>query len=108
TDDRRGPSLRAKIVGSNHKNKNKNKAKVGLARRSNHKNNSFEKCFIHLRHPFSITSTPDHNYPSVHIKILGDWTGNLKAKFVKVCQPPLNGQSGLLRADCIKEDSQPR
>ncbi|QHO57694.1 uncharacterized protein DS421_3g84460 [Arachis hypogaea] len=127
TVDRRGPSLRAKIVGSNHKNKNKNKAKVGLARRSNHKNNSFEKCFIHLRgvlknraiimacvcnyatlHPFSITSTPDHNYPSVHIKILGDWTGNLKAKFVKVCQPPLNGQSGLLRADCIKEDSQPR
>ncbi|XLR11265.1 hypothetical protein S83_039203, partial [Arachis hypogaea] len=83
TDDRRGPSLRAKIVGSNHKNKNKNKAKVGLAKRSNHKNNSFEKCFIHLRHPFSITSTPDHNYPSVHIKILGDWTGNLKAKFVK-------------------------
>ncbi|QHO12199.1 uncharacterized protein DS421_15g504850 [Arachis hypogaea] len=48
TDDRRGPSLRAKTAGSNHKNKNKNKAKVGLARRSNHKNNSFEKCFIHL------------------------------------------------------------
>ncbi|XLT09486.1 hypothetical protein HN51_055279 [Arachis hypogaea] len=59
-------------------------------------------------HPFSITSTPDHNYPSVHIKILGDWTENLKAKFVKACQPPLNGQSGLLRANCIKEDSQPR
>ncbi|XLS80814.1 hypothetical protein HN51_046645 [Arachis hypogaea] len=48
TNDGRRPSLRAKIAGSNHKNKNKNKAKVGLARRSNHKNNSFEKCFIHL------------------------------------------------------------
>ncbi|KAL1364600.1 hypothetical protein AAHE18_03G228200 [Arachis hypogaea] len=58
-------------------------------------------------HPFSITSAPDDNYLSVHIKILGDWTGNLKAKFVKACQPPLNGQSGLLRADCIKGDSQP-
>ncbi|XLS93747.1 hypothetical protein HN51_069755 [Arachis hypogaea] len=52
TDDRRGPSLRAKTAGSNHKNKNKNKAKVGLARRSNHKNNSFEKCFIHLSDSF--------------------------------------------------------
>ncbi|QHO02295.1 uncharacterized protein DS421_13g422580 [Arachis hypogaea] len=58
-------------------------------------------------HPFSITSAPDDNYLSVHIKIIGDWTGNLKAKFVKACQPPLNGQSGLLRADCIKGDSQP-
>ncbi|XLR11775.1 hypothetical protein HN51_048507 [Arachis hypogaea] len=59
-------------------------------------------------HLFSITSAPDDNYLSVHIKILGDWTRNLKAKFVKACHPPLNGQSGLLRADCIKEDSQSR
>ncbi|XLV00115.1 hypothetical protein S245_014454, partial [Arachis hypogaea] len=68
--------------------------------------NLLQLAFCLLWHPFFITSTPDHNYPSVHIKILGDWTENLKAKFVKVCQPPLNGQSGLLRADCIKEDSQ--
>ncbi|RYR40174.1 hypothetical protein Ahy_A09g045871 [Arachis hypogaea] len=59
-------------------------------------------------HPFFITSAPDDNYLSVHVKILGDWTRNLKAKFVKACQPSLNGQSDLLRADCIKEDSQSR
>ncbi|XLT77028.1 hypothetical protein HN873_033302, partial [Arachis hypogaea] len=57
---------------------------------------------------FSITSAPDDNYLSVHIKILGDWTRNLKAKFVKACQPPLNGQSGLLRAGRIIKDSQSR
>ncbi|RYR68983.1 hypothetical protein Ahy_A03g015498 [Arachis hypogaea] len=64
------------------------------------------KTYCDHRHPFSITSAPDDNYLSIHIKILGDWTRNLKAKFA--CQPPLNSQSGLLRADCIKEDSQSR
>ncbi|RYR62329.1 hypothetical protein Ahy_A04g019821 [Arachis hypogaea] len=66
------------------------------------------KTYCDHRHPFSITSAPDDNYLRVHVKILGDWTRNLKAKFVKACQPPLNGQSGLLRTDCIKENSQSR
>ncbi|XP_014509521.1 respiratory burst oxidase homolog protein C isoform X1 [Vigna radiata var. radiata] len=56
-------------------------------------------------HPFSITSAPDDDYLSVHIKILGDWTRSLKTKFSQACQQPLNGQSGLLRAECLKGDS---
>ncbi|KAK7369579.1 hypothetical protein VNO80_11620 [Phaseolus coccineus] len=56
-------------------------------------------------HPFSITSAPDDDYLSVHIKILGDWTRSLKTKFSQACQQPLNGQSGLLRAECLKEDN---
>ncbi|KAK7358737.1 hypothetical protein VNO77_00675 [Canavalia gladiata] len=58
-------------------------------------------------HPFSITSAPDDDYLSVHIKILGDWTRGLKAKFSQACQQPLNGQSGLLRAECLKGDNIP-
>ncbi|KAG4391512.1 hypothetical protein GLYMA_05G198700v4 [Glycine max] len=58
-------------------------------------------------HPFSITSAPDDDYLSVHIKILGDWTRSLKAKFTQACQQPLNGQSGLLRAECLKGDNSP-
>ncbi|ESW31928.1 hypothetical protein PHAVU_002G279700 [Phaseolus vulgaris] len=56
-------------------------------------------------HPFSITSAPDDDYLSVHIKIVGDWTRSLKTKFSQACQQPLNGQSGLLRAECLKEDN---
>ncbi|XP_019458076.1 PREDICTED: respiratory burst oxidase homolog protein C-like [Lupinus angustifolius] len=58
-------------------------------------------------HPFSITSAPDDNYLSVHIKIVGDWTRNLKTKFSEVCRAPLNGQSGLLRAGCTEGDNSP-
>ncbi|XP_061369910.1 respiratory burst oxidase homolog protein C-like isoform X2 [Gastrolobium bilobum] len=58
-------------------------------------------------HPFSITSAPDDDYLSVHIKILGDWTRSLKATFSKACQPPLNGQSGLLRAECLNGNNSP-
>lgn len=46
-----------------------------------------ETCSIHCftnRHPFSITSAPDDDYLSVHIKIVGDWTGSLNAKFLPV------------------------
>ncbi|WOK97465.1 respiratory burst oxidase [Canna indica] len=50
-------------------------------------------------HPFSITSAPQDDYISVHIRTLGDWTTQLKAVFSRVCQPPTAGKSGLLRAD---------
>ncbi|KAK1407129.1 hypothetical protein QVD17_38740 [Tagetes erecta] len=50
-------------------------------------------------HPFSITSAPGDDYLSVHIRTLGDWTRQLKTVFSRVCQPPANGKSGLLRAD---------
>ncbi|XP_019429735.1 PREDICTED: respiratory burst oxidase homolog protein C-like isoform X2 [Lupinus angustifolius] len=52
-------------------------------------------------HPFSITSAPGDDYLSVHIRTLGDWTRSLRAKFSEVCQPPNNGKSGLLRAECL-------
>ncbi|XP_042390155.1 respiratory burst oxidase homolog protein C-like [Zingiber officinale] len=50
-------------------------------------------------HPFSITSAPQDDYISVHIRTLGDWTRQLKAVFSQVCQAPTGGKSGLLRAD---------
>ncbi|XP_072981679.1 respiratory burst oxidase homolog protein C-like [Typha angustifolia] len=50
-------------------------------------------------HPFSITSAPQDDYLSVHIRTLGDWTRQLKVVFSEVCQPPPEGKSGLLRAD---------
>ncbi|XP_047331930.1 respiratory burst oxidase homolog protein C-like [Impatiens glandulifera] len=53
-------------------------------------------------HPFSITSAPGDDYLSVHIRTLGDWTRQLKTVFSEVCQPPLQGKSGLLRADGIQ------
>uniref|UniRef100_A0ACD5W6B2 Uncharacterized protein n=1 Tax=Avena sativa TaxID=4498 RepID=A0ACD5W6B2_AVESA len=50
-------------------------------------------------HPFSITSAPKDDYVSVHIRTLGDWTRELKNVFSKVCRPPTEGKSGLLRAE---------
>ncbi|VAI10299.1 unnamed protein product [Triticum turgidum subsp. durum] len=50
-------------------------------------------------HPFSITSAPQDDYVSVHIRTLGDWTRELKNVFSKVCRPPTEGKSGLLRAE---------
>ncbi|KAK6144513.1 hypothetical protein DH2020_021333 [Rehmannia glutinosa] len=38
-------------------------------------------------HPFSITSAPDDDYLSVHIRTLGDWTTELKNRFAKACEP---------------------
>lgn len=29
------------------------------------------------RHPFTISSSPDEDFMSVHIRIVGDWTGDL-------------------------------
>ncbi|GAA0164693.1 oxidase [Lithospermum erythrorhizon] len=38
-------------------------------------------------HPFSITSAPDDDYLSVHIRTLGDWTSELRNRFSKVIEP---------------------
>lgn len=35
------------------------------------------------RHPFSITSAPGDDYLSVHIRIVGDWTHELKRVFTE-------------------------
>jgi hypothetical protein len=37
------------------------------------------------RHPFCITSAPQDEYLSVHIKKQGDWTGELRNVFSRVC-----------------------
>ncbi|KAG8496541.1 hypothetical protein CXB51_007622 [Gossypium anomalum] len=44
-------------------------------------------------HPFSITSAPGDDYVSVHIRTLGDWTGQLRTVFSKVCKQPTNGKT---------------
>lgn len=54
-------------------------------------------------HPFSITSAPADDYVSVHIRTSGDWTQELKRVFSEVCEPPVGGKSGLLRADYALE-----
>ncbi|KAJ0431271.1 putative NAD(P)H oxidase (H(2)O(2)-forming) [Helianthus annuus] len=59
-------------------------------------------------HPFSITSAPDDDYLSIHIRQLGDWTQELKRVFSEVCEPPLAGKSGLLRADETTKATLPR
>ncbi|XP_076951899.1 respiratory burst oxidase homolog protein A-like isoform X2 [Bidens hawaiensis] len=50
-------------------------------------------------HPFSITSAPDDDYLAIHVRELGDWTQELKRVFSEVCEQPVAGKSGLLRAD---------
>ncbi|CAA0812127.1 Respiratory burst oxidase homolog protein F [Striga hermonthica] len=59
-------------------------------------------------HPFSITSAPDDDYLSIHIRQLGDWTHELKRVFSLACEPPLAGKSGLLRADETTKKSLPK
>ncbi|XP_010536571.1 PREDICTED: respiratory burst oxidase homolog protein C [Tarenaya hassleriana] len=58
-------------------------------------------------HPFSITSAPQDDYLSVHIKCLGDWTRALKGVFSEVCRPPPAGVSGILRADMMHGANNP-
>ncbi|BAT14312.1 Os11g0537400, partial [Oryza sativa Japonica Group] len=41
-------------------------------------------CDPTCRHPFSITSAPQDDYVSVHIRTLGDWTRELKNVFSRV------------------------
>ncbi|KAK4435413.1 Respiratory burst oxidaseprotein A [Sesamum alatum] len=59
-------------------------------------------------HPFSITSAPDDDYLSIHIRQLGDWTHELKRVFAEACEPPVGGKSGLLRADETTKKSLPK
>ncbi|TYI69263.1 hypothetical protein E1A91_D08G142900v1 [Gossypium mustelinum] len=59
-------------------------------------------------HPFSITSAPGDDYLSVHIRQLGDWTQELKRLFSEVCEPPVSGKSGLLRADDTTKKGLPK
>ncbi|KAF3784858.1 Respiratory burst oxidase-like protein F [Nymphaea thermarum] len=59
-------------------------------------------------HPFSITSAPGDDYLSIHIRELGDWTQELKQIFTEVCEPPISGKSGLLRADESTKKSLPK
>ncbi|EOY24867.1 Respiratory burst oxidase protein A [Theobroma cacao] len=59
-------------------------------------------------HPFSITSAPGDDYLSVHIRQLGDWTQELRRLFSEVCEPPVAGKSGLLRADETTKKSLPK
>ncbi|GLJ15118.1 hypothetical protein SUGI_0247200 [Cryptomeria japonica] len=59
-------------------------------------------------HPFSITSAPGDKYLSVHIRTLGDWTRTLQNVLSKVCETPMGGKSGLLRADLMQGEKNPR
>lgn len=59
-------------------------------------------------HPFSITSSPADDFLSIHIRQLGDWTQELKRVFSEVCEPPVSGKSGLLRADETTKKSLPK
>ncbi|KAK4803023.1 hypothetical protein SAY86_001226 [Trapa natans] len=59
-------------------------------------------------HPFSITSAPDDDYLSIHIRQLGDWTQELKRVFAEACERPCAGKSGLLRADETTKKSLPK
>ncbi|XP_010533625.1 PREDICTED: respiratory burst oxidase homolog protein F isoform X2 [Tarenaya hassleriana] len=59
-------------------------------------------------HPFSITSAPGDDYLSIHIRQLGDWTQELKRMFSEVCEPPVAGKSGLLRADETTKKNLPK
>lgn len=59
-------------------------------------------------HPFSITSAPDDDFLSIHIRQLGDWTHELKRVFAEACEPSVSGKSGLLRADENTKKSMPK
>ncbi|XP_015058090.1 putative respiratory burst oxidase homolog protein H isoform X1 [Solanum pennellii] len=50
-------------------------------------------------HPFSITSAPDDDYLSVHIRTLGDWTTELRTRFEKACQEAPSKTRNLVRME---------
>nr|BAC41837.1 putative respiratory burst oxidase protein [Arabidopsis thaliana] len=87
---------------------------IHLSRPQNFKYKSGQYMFVNCAavspfewHPFSITSAPQDDYLSVHIRVLGDWTRALKGVFSEVCKPPLAGVSGLLRADMLHGANNP-
>ncbi|XP_057422567.1 respiratory burst oxidase homolog protein B-like [Lotus japonicus] len=59
-------------------------------------------------HPFSITSAPEDDYLSVHIRTLGDWTSQLQAILEKACQPSSDDQKCILQANTLADTSKPR
>ncbi|KAF5800837.1 putative NAD(P)H oxidase (H(2)O(2)-forming) [Helianthus annuus] len=59
-------------------------------------------------HPFSITSAPNDDYLAIHVRGLGDWTQELSRVFSEVCEQPVAGKSGLLRADETTKTILPR
>ncbi|KAJ0559213.1 Respiratory burst oxidase protein A [Helianthus annuus] len=59
-------------------------------------------------HPFSITSAPNDDYLAIHVRELGDWTQELSRVFSEVCEQPVAGKSGLLRADETTKTILPR
>ncbi|XP_010676396.2 respiratory burst oxidase homolog protein A [Beta vulgaris subsp. vulgaris] len=59
-------------------------------------------------HPFSITSAPEDNFLSIHVRKLGDWTHELQKVFGDACEEPVPGRSGLLRADETTKKSLPK
>jgi hypothetical protein len=58
------------------------------------------------RHPFCITSAPQDEYLSVHIKKQGDWTGELRNVFSRVCTctciSVLTAEANNVRADVCR------
>ncbi|KAL1196825.1 Respiratory burst oxidase-like protein A [Cardamine amara subsp. amara] len=50
-------------------------------------------------HPFSITSAPGDDYLSVHIRVLGDWTNQLRSLFSEVCKQRPPDENRLNRDD---------
>ncbi|KAJ4907462.1 Respiratory burst oxidase-like protein C [Raphanus sativus] len=87
---------------------------IHLSRPQNFKYKSGQYMFVNCAavspfewHPFSITSAPQDDYLSVHIRVLGDWTRALKGVFSEVCKPPPAGVSGLLRADMMHGANNP-
>ncbi|KAL0659729.1 hypothetical protein Bca4012_080314 [Brassica carinata] len=49
----------------------------------------YKKTVSISRHPFSITSAPQDDYLSVHIKVNGDWTKAIKGVFSEVISKPV-------------------
>ncbi|XP_045083909.1 respiratory burst oxidase homolog protein B-like [Aegilops tauschii subsp. strangulata] len=55
-------------------------------------------------HPFSITSAPEDDCVSIHIKALGDWTEDLRDAFLKVC-PNTEGKNEIRQVEYDREDA---
>ncbi|XP_068662864.1 respiratory burst oxidase homolog protein B-like [Aristolochia californica] len=59
-------------------------------------------------HPFSITSAPNDDYLSIHIRTAGDWTLRLRQVFSEMCRLPTTDRSGLPLADLPVEEKTTR
>lgn len=60
-------------------------------------------------HPFSITSAPEDDCLSVHIRIVGDWTRELKQVFTEVSDSPsVIGRAKFSKPGQVDQRSQPK